>query len=61
MSNKLSGFKEQIYRDSKLSDDDVLNIFAIASFALRDAEIFDYVANKLDLDDKEVQNLRNKI
>ena len=61
MSNKLSGFKEPIYRDSKLSDDDVLNIFAIASFALRDAEIFDYVANKLDLDDKEVQNLRNKI
>ena len=44
-----------------LADEDLLNVFEIAKFALTDAETFDYMANKLDINDEEMQTLRDKV
>lgn len=45
----------------KFSEAEQLEILEIARFALSDGEIFDYVADMLDLDDKYMQELRDKI
>ncbi|MDP8218655.1 MAG: hypothetical protein P9M03_08015 [Candidatus Theseobacter exili] len=44
-----------------LADEDLLNVFEIAKFALVDGELFDYMADKLDISDKEMQELRDKV
>lgn len=45
----------------KFSEAEQLEILEIARFALSDGEIFDYVADMLDLDDKYMQTLRDKV
>ena len=45
----------------KFTNEEQVIILEIARFALSDGEIFDYVADKLDLSDKEVKALQVKI
>ena len=45
----------------KFTKEEQLTILEIARFALSDGDIFDYVADKLDLSDKEVKTLQQKI
>jgi len=45
----------------KFSNEDCLTILEIARVALSDGEIYDYVADKLDLSDGEVKALQEKI
>jgi len=45
----------------KFTDEDILNVFEIARFALNDAETFDNCANGLDLSDSFMDELREKI
>jgi len=44
-----------------LDKSEKLAVYEIALMALRDAEIFDNAAIELDLSDKEMQNLREKL
>jgi hypothetical protein len=45
----------------KLTQTEELYVMEIAKFALSDGEIFDCMADKLDLSDNEMQNLRLKL
>jgi len=45
----------------KFTAEEQLTILEIARFALSDGEMFDYVADKLDLNDGEVKDLQEKI
>ena len=44
-----------------LSDDDMVTVMEIARIALGDADIFDEVADQLDLSDEAMGNLRDRL
>jgi len=45
----------------KFTAEEQLTILEIARLSLSDGEMFDYVADKLDLNDGEVKDLQEKI
>lgn len=59
--NPLSGIKEELNRDSNITDEDVLNILEITRFALKNTEICHYVADKMDMSDEVVTDTLKKI
>ena len=47
--------------EKNLNDEDMLNIFEIARFALENDEICHYVADKMDMSDEVVEDTLKKI
>ena len=45
----------------KLTDSEMIEVLEIAKFALADADIFDEVADMLDISDNSMNLLRDKI
>jgi len=48
-------------KEQPFTEEEELSVMEIARVALIDADLFDLMANKLDLSDKEMQKLRDKI
>lgn len=46
---------------NKFTQEEQLIIMEAARISLADAEIFDYIADELDLDDEFLSNLRQKL
>ena len=49
------------FQENPLDRDDEMAVLEIARVALADGEIFDHVAEELDMSDEEMQKLRDRI
>jgi hypothetical protein len=49
------------YNGIKFTAEEEVNILEVARVALSDADVFDFCADKLDLSDKELKKLQEKI
>jgi len=50
-----------IKKIESLSEEDLLTIFEAARVALSDAEVYEYIADKLDLSDEYLKDLQEKL